>query len=124
MEWFGEIAKEEFFINSLVICDDVNLSFPLTKKIRTIQEANSSKCCSNGIIFHFASPFNGTLISKGLVYTIGLPNSSFYVQYVENDYKARAEKHGCKILTICSSLYYHPKSKNSITIHIFRKQFT
>jgi rhamnopyranosyl-N-acetylglucosaminyl-diphospho-decaprenol beta-1,3/1,4-galactofuranosyltransferase len=115
---------QPFFINSLVVCDNTNLSFPLAKKIRTIKDANTSKYCIDGIIMNYASPFNGTLISKGLIHKIGLPNEKFYVKYVENDYKARAAKNKVPIITICSSLYYHPSAKISKVLHLFKKDFT
>ena len=64
-------GKDMLMLNSLVIYDDSNLSFGLGG-ITTINEA--IKKAHNNEIINLINPFNGTIISKKLVETIGYPN--------------------------------------------------
>lgn len=95
--------NDKYFLNSLVTCDGERLSFTICGK-DYINELSPK----NGVIAGDANPFNGTMLSKGLVKNIGLPNSDFFIKGDEVDYLLRAQKNGAKILTICDSLYYHP----------------
>lgn len=105
-----EILKDEkycgkIFINSLVVNNNL-LSFKMGNKY-TVKEAVDSSV--NNILINEANPFNGTLISKGLIESIGFPNKEFFIKGDEVDYKQRAIADGSYVATIVNSLYYHPR---------------
>lgn len=93
-------------LNSLVLCDDKNLSFGIYGT-RTLQELNS-KINNEEVLYNYINPFNGTLISRELIEKIGYPNEKFFIKGDDVDYRIRAEKAGAIIATAMESLYYHP----------------
>jgi len=106
-----KLGKRKILLNSLVICDDNNLSFGLPNikcKNDAIQRAEGS------IIKDSINPFNGTLLSRDLVSCVGYPNRDFFIKGDEKEYKLRCKKKGAYIATIVNSLYYHPKLPVSI----------
>lgn len=98
-------ADRKIFINSLVCKDDL-LSFKLAR-MYTVNEAVESAV--DGIIDGEANPFNGTLISRELVETIGFPNKDFFIKGDEVDYKERAISAGAYVGTVVDSRYIHPR---------------
>lgn len=98
-------GKDMLMLNSLVIYDDSNLSFGLGG-ITTINEA--IKKAHNNEIINLINPFNGTIISKKLVETIGYPNKDFFIRGDEVEYQKRAAMAGAYIATVVNSWYFHP----------------
>lgn len=98
------VAEGKLFINSLVVCGE-----RLTSKIGLLSTISEAKAeAVNGIIEGAAHPFNGTLISRKLVETIGYPNKDFFIKGDEVDYKQRAFDAGGYVATVIDSRYYHP----------------
>ena len=62
-------------LNSLVVCDEKNLSFGLYG-CRTLSELQS-KNDNNNVLYNYINPFNGTLVSRELIEKIGYPNEKF-----------------------------------------------
>lgn len=98
--------EKKIMVNSLVIADQYKLSFGLSNEIMNISQAKEKAV--NGIIKQKINPFNGTLISKELIQSIGFPNKDFFIKGDENDYMIRANKTKAFIGTVTNSLYYHP----------------
>lgn len=96
-------SSDLYLINSLVTFDGNRLSFSLFSK-DYINELTPK----NGALFGEANPFNGTMLSNGLIKKIGYPNSDFFIKGDEVDYMLRAKKNGASIITLMNSLYYHP----------------
>lgn len=101
----SDLYDGKYFINSLVVSGDM-LSFKMGNKY-TVQEAiDASK---ENILMGEANPFNGTMISRKLIETIGFPNPDFFIKGDEVNYKQRAIDAGACIVTAVNSLYYHPR---------------
>lgn len=116
---FNEISKYKNrfdFINPLVL-DDIsknNLSFGIyckKNKKHIKNKADALSYADNGVLLNTASPFNGTLISKDLVGTIGFPLYNMYGWGVEVEYEKRAMKCGYDIATVANAYHYHPVSR-------------
>ncbi len=103
--------KNEVFANSLVLYNNETLSFGLGK-METVDEINKSGKKNNGIIDGIANPFNGTLLSRGLIEKIGYPNKNFFIRGDEVDYEERAKNNNAYVFTVFDSKYFHPKNLN------------
>lgn len=55
-----------------------------------------------------ATPFNGTLIARQLVDTIGCPAPDLFIWGDEAEYRRRALKAGYRLRTITAAIHYHP----------------
>lgn len=102
-----DLYGKEFILNSLVLCDNSNLSFGLftadDTKEYILQKSNS------GLIDNLINPFNGTLVSSLVFKKIGYPNGQFFIKGDENDFYKRAKAAAVYIATVVSSEYMHPK---------------
>lgn len=105
-------SSNKVLINSLVVLDSEHLTFGLIKDpnhlISNVQKAGIID--KNGFINDSVNPFNGTLVSRGLVSAIGFPNKDFFICNDEVDYVQRARNSGALIGTVFNSLYYHPQN--------------
>lgn len=107
----GKKTSELCVLNSLVI-DPENpekLAFSLTLDkgtvLYTIREVNNFK-----LEIEKGSFFNGTLLHREIVRTVGLPDLKYFIRGEERDYHYRIkERH--KIYTVRSSIFYHPAPK-------------
>lgn len=107
-------ASDKVMINALVICEEKELSFSI-KHISNVKEliilSKDGKKIEQEI-----NPFNATLISKGLVQSIGFPNKDFFIKCDEIDYLRRARKAEAVIFTCLQAKYFHPKANQPTTI--------
>ncbi|MCK8490958.1 glycosyltransferase [Spirosoma oryzicola] len=62
------------------------------------------------LVYGVASFFNGTLINAKVVEKIGLPDRKLFIWGDEVEYMTRAEKMGFPVVTVPSSVFYHPPS--------------
>lgn len=62
------------------------------------------------LVYGVASLFNGTLIHSDLVKAIGIPDKSLFIWGDEVEYMTRAQKMGFPVVTVPSSVFYHPAS--------------
>ena len=113
-------CTDKVMINSLVIENENNLSFAL-KGEKNIDKLK--KKIEGGMVIGEINPFNGTLISKGLVKEIGYPNNDFFIKGDEIDYTKRAIKANAFVATIVDSLYYHPSIKGIKECNIGNKDY-
>lgn len=98
-------GNKMLFVNALVQQGDM-LSFKMGSKY-TVKQAEES--ARNGIIEGEANPFNGTMISKELVNSIGYPNRDFFIKGDEVDYKQRTLDAGGYVATVVGARYIHPR---------------
>lgn len=104
------LDKKQFIINSLVLFNELELSFGLFSEFD--KKDDILKKSKSGIISDRVNPFNGTLISRELVSTIGYPDGRFFIKGDETDYIIRAKRAKAFIGTDVESLYFHPKPFN------------
>ena len=102
--------ENKILLNSVVLCNENELTFTLGNHIEEFDKFLESDFCQNGIVKDHVNPFNGTLISRGLVDAIGFPNGDFFIRGDEIDYDLRAKLAGAVRETVLSSRYYHPKA--------------
>ena len=62
------------------------------------------------LVFGVASFFNGTLVHSEVVKTIGIPDKNLFIWGDEVEYMTRAQKNGFPVVTVPSSVFYHPAS--------------
>jgi len=62
------------------------------------------------LIYGVASFFNGTLVHSGVVKAIGVPDKNLFIWGDEVEYMTRAQKMGFPVVTVPSSVFYHPAS--------------
>jgi rhamnopyranosyl-N-acetylglucosaminyl-diphospho-decaprenol beta-1,3/1,4-galactofuranosyltransferase len=62
------------------------------------------------LVYGVAFFFNGTLIHSEVVKTIGIPDKALFIWGDEVEYMTRAQKMGFPIVTVPSSVFYHPAS--------------
>lgn len=104
-----------FLLNSIVLCQPSMLTFDIGYG-RDLAE-NERKAI-NGLLSEEknarVAPFNGTLLSRELVASIGFPNGQLFIYGDESDYAARAVESGAFVATVVDSLYYHPKNNSTV----------
>lgn len=108
-------ADEKSFCGPLVLSEDdkFSLAFPFRKPnslkaVDNLENLEISTPPLEGVVL----PFNGTLISRRVVESIGLPEAKYFIWGDEVDYTERAKKAGAKIFTIPQALFFHPKTQN------------
>jgi len=62
------------------------------------------------LVYGVASFFNGTLVHSDVVKAIGIPDKALFIWGDEVEYMTRAQKNGFPIVTVPSSVFYHPAS--------------
>jgi rhamnopyranosyl-N-acetylglucosaminyl-diphospho-decaprenol beta-1,3/1,4-galactofuranosyltransferase len=62
------------------------------------------------LVYGVAFFFNGTLIHSEVVKAIGIPDKALFIWGDEVEYMTRAQKMGFPIVTVPSSVFYHPAS--------------
>ena len=102
-----DISAKQYILNSLVICDEKNMSWGLMEetKVRNILR----KATRDNLIIGKINPFNGPLVSYETYKKIGLPRKEFFIKGDESEYSMRAEKKGVFIATCVTSKFYHPQ---------------
>jgi rhamnopyranosyl-N-acetylglucosaminyl-diphospho-decaprenol beta-1,3/1,4-galactofuranosyltransferase len=62
----------------------------------------------DGLIRGIVIPFNGVLVTRGLVERIGLPRAEFFIWGDDHEYRLRAERAGARIATVVDARVQHP----------------
>jgi GT2 family glycosyltransferase len=109
-------SSDLYLLNSLVTYDGKGLSFGLGH-VDTLDEC--AKKSSEGLYLGCVNPFNGTLLSNGLIKKIGFPNADFFIKGDEVDYLRRAKRDNAFVATIINSKYRHPKPQGMTQTKIF-----
>lgn len=70
--------------------------------------ADVERAATGGRIDGIVIPFNGVLVSRGLVERIGLPRAEFFIWGDDHEYRLRAEAAGARIATVVGARVRHP----------------
>ena len=116
------VINRPFLLNSIVLRDDKNVTFPYMGTIRTYEEMK--KLSRNLVAEGYCSPFNGTFLNRLLVDSIGYPIVEFFIKFDEIEYFQRSCKSGAYVGVIINSRYYHPAISNYETKKVLGKTFT
>ena len=104
------------FINPLVIDiddkDQLAFDFRCPKCKQLVHDrVHAVECAVGNSHKNVANPFNGTLLKREVVQTIGLPLGDMFGWGVEAEYQKRAENFGFSVGTVIDALHFHPKSR-------------
>lgn len=93
------------------VCLDINdrksISFPLST-FKNIEDLKNEFGVS---INNYANPFNGILLSKDLVDSVGYPKKEMFIWGDEYEYQTRAKAHGFIPIMYLDAVHYHPKDR-------------
>jgi len=98
--------------------DSSQLAFPLFSDAGsqpTFVRAEAEAKAQNGLLWDFACPFNGVLIHRQVVETIGLPISDLFLYGDEVDYVSRIRAADFPIATIIAAEFHHPQDRMRTT---------
>lgn len=100
-----------YFSNALVISteDRFSLSFDLLHDKKNRQEYEEME-----IVYHYATPFNGTFINRTLPENIGFVKKEMFIWGDEQEYLKRTLKNNYATGTVVKSIHYHPKEKGIV----------
>ena len=62
----------------------------------------------DGVIRDVVIPFNGVLVTRGLVERIGTPREEFFIWGDDHEYRLRAERAGGRVATVVGARLHHP----------------
>lgn len=65
----------------------------------------------NGLVWDVACPFNGVLIHRQIIRSIGLPLSGMFLWGDESEYSLRAKRAGYKMATVGAARFHHPRDR-------------
>ena len=93
------------YIAPIVLSDEdkYSCSFALGETIESIRTK-----ANNGLIYNFASPFNGILYSRRLIESVGFPKKEMFIWGDEQNYHLRAIQCGMIPVTVVNAVHYHP----------------
>ena len=111
------------FLGPLAVADSHNLSFSLPwrksifpfpwRKSYISRVSEAEAIASDGCIVGHIFIFNGTLISRQMVATIGYPKKEFFIWGDEIEYRMRAVTAGYLPVTVCAARHHHPPNSPS-----------
>lgn len=89
--------------------DDTKLAFARngSNNLETLLDENKNK----DIIERMSAPFNGILLRKDLVDTIGYPKKEMFIWGDEVEYNLRASKYGFIPVTVLKAIHRHPMDR-------------
>ena len=107
--------REELDFWGPVVVDEAapgRLVFPIrlpggTRVVHAMEDVAAA--ASDGLIRDVVIPFNGVLVTRGLVDRIGLPREEFFIWGDDHEYRLRAEEAGARIATVVDARVQHPR---------------
>lgn len=109
LEELIKYTNEYSYINALVVNkDDYTKTAFARKNCGYNRKCIEHESNTNGIIFNYAAPFNGTLYTKDLINQIGYPIPELFFQGDEVNFHRRAINAGYIPVTNIKSIHYHP----------------
>ncbi|GAB2444720.1 glycosyltransferase family 2 protein [Nocardioides hungaricus] len=70
--------------------------------------ADVEAAATDGRIDGIVIPFNGVLVTRGLVERIGLPRAEYFIWGDDHEYRLRAEAAGARVATVVGAQVRHP----------------
>ena len=81
--------------------------------------ADVERAAVDGILEGIVIPFNGVLVSRGLVERIGVPRAEFFIWGDDVEYLWRARRAGARVATVVASRFLHPATDDLGTPMVF-----
>ena len=101
---------KEIILNALVVDKDDRLHTSFNWKRGSGRSKNVDEL-KQIPYFEDIHPFNGTLVSRGVINEIGFIKREMFIWGDEKEYMARAVHHGIGLYTVTSAVHYHPKER-------------
>ena len=116
------------FVGALVVSkDDENeLSFNLydfKKRKSNFKQIDLAEYEKDGYVELAGSPFNGILVARELMKSIGFPKKEMFFLGDEFEYFLRAARAGHRIVTSTSAILRHPKIRSTLESVIFGRAY-
>lgn len=91
--------------------DPGRLVFPIrvpggTRVLHDVSAAEAA--AGGGLLRDIVIPFNGVLVTRGLVERIGLPRAEYFIWGDDHEYRLRAEAAGARVATVVAARVHHP----------------
>lgn len=102
--------------------DRSRLCFPirLPGRARVVHEMTAvRKSARDGLVKDVVIPFNGVLVTAGLVDRIGLPREEFFIWGDDVEYLWRAREAGARVATVVDAGFTHPATDDLGTPMMF-----
>ncbi|WP_096854541.1 glycosyltransferase [Escherichia coli] len=96
---------------SIDIDNNEKLSWPTRKKNHAKTECYKELYESWGDVMDYVTPFNGSLLSKKCIDSVGYVNKDFFIWGDEYEHYWRCKKAGIHPVTIMNAKFYHPSQK-------------
>ncbi len=103
LDFWGPVVVDE--------ADPDRLVFPirLPGGTRVVHDtASVAAAAPDGLVRDVVIPFNGVLVTHGLVRQIGLPREEFFIWGDDHEYRLRAERACARIATVAAARVRHP----------------
>jgi rhamnopyranosyl-N-acetylglucosaminyl-diphospho-decaprenol beta-1,3/1,4-galactofuranosyltransferase len=103
LDFWGPVVVDE--------ADPTRLVFPIrlpggTRVVHAMRDVRAA--ARDGLLSGIVIPFNGVLVTRGLVHRIGLPRAEFFIWGDDHEYRLRAERAGARIATVVDAVVRHP----------------
>ncbi len=99
------------YIAPLVISQEDNKKLAFSCRKTVDKEGAIKKYSRNGLIFNYASPFNGILFSYNLIKKLGYPQKEMFIWGDEFNYHIRCIQHGFSPVTVINAIHIHPADR-------------
>ncbi|RYX87943.1 glycosyltransferase [bacterium] len=96
---------------SIDIEDHTQLSWPVKLKNKKTSRSYEALQKSWGSILNFVFPYNGSLLSKKIVDSVGYPKAELFLWGDEYEHYWRCKKNKFNPITVTNSAFYHPANK-------------
>lgn len=112
--------KERYdLLNSLIVAPDDTeaLTFPPCIEGKFVERVVDlmALCGDKPVVEGYLSPFNGILIQRSVLETVGYPRPEMFIWGDEMDYMYRVKRSGAKYGTLFSARHMHPRWKTKKT---------
>ena len=100
-------------LNPLVVDERQHdkLSFGLSRDVLSVEDAR--KAAVSDLVYDLANPFNGTLIHRTVLASVGFIKKEMFIWGDETEYLMRVRRAGFRVATHVESIFFHPASKSS-----------
>jgi rhamnopyranosyl-N-acetylglucosaminyl-diphospho-decaprenol beta-1,3/1,4-galactofuranosyltransferase len=103
LDFWGPVVVDE--------ADPDRLVFPIrlpggTRVVHAMDDVRAA--AEDGLLRGIVIPFNGVLVTRELVASIGLPRAEFFIWGDDHEYRLRAARNGARIATVVGARVLHP----------------
>lgn len=112
---FSKVSLYDYIMpTSIDIDNHENLSWPTRMKNGKKTARYDELQYSWGEIMNYVTPFNGILLSKKCVESVGYINKDFFLWGDEYDHYWRCKQNGFEPVTLLAARFFHPAQKMSL----------